>query len=92
MLHVRAVDKEVTYSDTKGWHRPGDLLPADLMDRAILEMRAGWDIYIKFTCQNCKARQTSATPNTLHADGYTCEECGELTKPKAFGFMAEKMG
>ncbi len=47
----------------------------------------GATVFVKFTCQYCFSRQTSDTPNIIHLGGYTCEECGRLTKPDKYGMM-----
>jgi transcription elongation factor Elf1 len=43
--------------------------------------------WIKFTCLHCGSRQTSDTPNVIHMAGYTCENCGKLTKPLKYGLV-----
>lgn len=51
--------------------------------------KEGWECFIKFTCSKCKSRQT-ASDNTWHPAGYTCEECGHLTVPTGINFLAVK--
>jgi len=41
-------------------------------------------IHQKFTCSNCGARQTMATPNKLFTKG-TCEQCDAITDIQAQG-------
>lgn len=53
-------------------------------DEVVIKMNrlagvAGNEVYLKFTCARCGARQTSDAPNAIHVSGYTCEECGGLT-------------
>lgn len=60
------------------------------MDKKIGE---GFDVFVKFTCQHCKARQTCSTPNAMFTEGYTCEECGKTSYPKEYGMMLQaRMG
>ena len=54
------------------------------------KIKEGWICFVKFTCEKCGSRQTSDTPNSYAALGYTCEECGHLTQPKGINFMAVK--
>ena len=42
-------------------------------------------VYFKFTCENCRSRQTFDVPNTLYTTG-KCEECGHVTTIKVYGF------
>jgi hypothetical protein len=41
-------------------------------------IEAGADVYFKFTCENCRARQMFDEPNALFRQG-SCEECGHVT-------------
>jgi transcription elongation factor Elf1 len=41
-------------------------------------------LYQKFTCAHCGARQTMETPNTFHTTGI-CEECDSVTDIEARG-------
>ncbi len=50
----------------------------------------GAECYVKFTCESCGSRQTASDANSWHPVGYTCEECGHLTVPKAINFMLVK--
>ena len=46
----------------------------------------GWDVYQKFTCHNCGARQTMDEPNIFYVRG-TCEECGHTSPIEVAGMM-----
>lgn len=81
-------DESIKWDDTKGYHREGDLTFDEMVRFADSKIRQGFKIWIKFTCQNCHARQTSDTPNVINRGGYTCEECGQLSHPKAYGCQA----
>jgi len=41
-------------------------------------VKAGATVYQKFTCQNCKARQTIDEPNRFYMSA-SCQECGHVT-------------
>jgi hypothetical protein len=45
-------------------------------------------VYVKFTCASCGARQTFDVPNTLYTSG-RCEECGSVTslEERGGGFL-----
>lgn len=53
-------------------------------------IKQGWTCHVKFTCAHCGSRQTSGEPNSYAVSGYTCEECGGLTKPDKINFLAYK--
>lgn len=65
-----------------------DLPAEEIIKKAEEIIKMGGIAFIKFTCNFCGSRQTSATPNVFHAGGYRCEECGELCRPKKYGIMA----
>lgn len=86
---------DLIFSSKLGWHRKGDVPAKDflsILERTLREGPADLLLYVKFTCQYCKSRQTSDTPNTFHPNGYSCEACGEVTRPKAFGVLMEIPG
>lgn len=66
----------------------GDLPAEEIVKRSQEVIDRGGFIFIKFTCEFCGSRQTSAVPNAFHSAGYYCEECGELSRPKKYGIMA----
>jgi uncharacterized protein YlaI len=80
-------EKPTIFTLEKGWHREGDLPFNELVIDCTRLYNRGITFWVKFTCQNCHARQTSATKNIINKGGYTCEECGALTHPKAYGYM-----
>jgi len=80
-------ERPVVYDPEWGWYREGDLTVAELLERVERLINIGYSVHVKFTCQNCHSRQVSNTQNGLHTGGYTCEECGQLTHPKRYGFM-----
>jgi rRNA maturation protein Nop10 len=41
-------------------------------------VRAGADVYQKFTCQQCGNRLTMDVPNKFYKEG-TCDNCGAIT-------------
>jgi hypothetical protein len=41
-------------------------------------MRAGAEVFQKFTCRFCGSRQTMETPNVFYTSG-RCEECNQIT-------------
>jgi len=47
-------------------------------------VRKGWTTFQKFTCEQCKARQTIDVPNTFYTKG-SCEECGHITDLRITG-------
>jgi len=49
----------------------------DLVDR-------GCDVFFKWTCVGCGARQVFDTPNVLYTQG-KCEECGTITDLREHG-------
>ena len=51
------------------------------------QAKKGHLCYVKYTCEGCGSRQTSAEANTWHSEGYICEECKTLTKPKGINFL-----
>lgn len=69
-----------------------DLIDKDLPTEEIIKkaeefIKTGGTIFIKFTCNFCGSRQTSANPNSFNTAGYYCGECGELCRPKKYGLM-----
>lgn len=80
-------ERETIYTPEKGWHREGDLLELEWLERASRLVQKGATVWLKCTCQNCHARIVSEEENTLYETGYECCNCGEITKPRAFGFM-----
>jgi len=56
----------------------------DVCKQADAMIRKGWTVYQKFTCEQCKARQTIDVPNTFYTEG-SCEECGHITDLRASG-------
>jgi hypothetical protein len=47
-------------------------------------IKAGAEVHFKFTCENCRARQTFDVPNALYEEG-KCEECGHVTNLRKRG-------
>lgn len=64
---------------------PEDIPLEELITMCLDVLDRGGTFWIKFTCEHCGARQTSDTPNKIHIDGYSCEECGKVTIPKLWG-------
>ena len=49
------------------------------MEKAEGVIERGGEVYWKFTCRNCRSRQTFDEPNALFLSG-TCEACGAVTE------------
>lgn len=58
--------------------------------QALDYINKGWDIWQKFTCNHCGARQTMEKPNLFYIAG-KCEECGRISSINDCGFMAAKI-
>ena len=41
-------------------------------------IKAGHEVFQKFTCDKCESRQTIDEPNVFYSSG-KCEECGHVT-------------
>jgi hypothetical protein len=50
----------------------------EIVENANRMIEAGADVYFKFTCEKCRARQMFDRPNSLYYHG-SCEECGHVT-------------
>jgi hypothetical protein len=61
---------------------------AQVAKDADYQIKMGWDVYQKFTCDKCGSRQTMPTPNAFFTLG-NCEECGYQTniEKKGCNFM-----
>jgi len=57
---------------------------ADVYKTADDMIRKGWTVYQKFTCEQCKTRQTIDVPNTFYTEG-SCEECKHITDLRKAG-------
>ena len=57
---------------------------AEVVAQASAQIAAGAEVFQKFTCSHCGARQTMETPNVFFMMG-ACEECGEVTDIKKEG-------
>ena len=66
----------------------GDLPRAELMRRAQIAHRVGWDVRFKFTCVACGTRCAFADLNTLWPEG-ECSSCGHNTTVVRGGFMLQ---
>jgi hypothetical protein len=64
----------------------GDLPREELMRRAHIACRIGWDVRFKFTCGACGTRCAFADLNRLSTDG-ECSSCGRSTTVVRGGFM-----
>ena len=49
-----------------------------ILESADKHIAAGRDVYFKFTCLGCGARQTFELMNALFTEG-KCEECGHIS-------------
>jgi len=63
-----------------------DLPIPELLRRAQEAIKAGWNVYFKFTCEKCGSRQTFDKPNVFYKKGQ-CEECGHITEIEKGGFL-----
>jgi hypothetical protein len=64
----------------------GDLPRDELMRRADIACRIGWDVRFKFTCGACGTRCAFADLNKLWTDG-ECSSCRRSTTVVRGGFM-----
>jgi len=66
-----------------------DLPWDELLESANKHIAGGAELYQKFTCEKCGARQTMSAPNTFYQEGQ-CEECAHITDlvKRGGGFMA----
>lgn len=49
------------------------------------------EVYQKFTCERCGARQTMDKPNSFYREG-SCEECGHVSPIHYCGFAMVILG
>ena len=63
----------------------GDLPREELMRRAQIAHRIGWEVLFKFTCRACGTRCAFDDFNTLPSEG-TCSSCGFSTTVVRGGF------
>ena len=66
----------------------GDLPRVELMRRAQIAYRIGWDVRFKFTCVACGTRCAFADLNKLWTEG-ECSSCGRSTTVARGGFMLQ---
>jgi hypothetical protein len=66
----------------------GDLARKELMRRADIAYRIGWDVRFKFTCVACGTRCAFAVLNKLWTEG-ECSSCGRTTIVVKGGFMLQ---
>jgi hypothetical protein len=66
----------------------GDLPRVELMRRAQIAYRIGWDVRFKFTCATCGTRCAFADLNMLWTQG-ECSSCGRNTTVVRGGFMLQ---
>jgi hypothetical protein len=66
----------------------GDLSREELIRRAQIALRVGWDVRFKFTCGGCGERCAFADLNTLWTKG-ECSTCGHSTTVVRGGFMIQ---
>ena len=66
----------------------GDLPRVELMRRAQIAYRVGWDVRFKFTCVACGTRCAFADLNKLWTEG-ECSSCGHNTTVVRGGFMLQ---
>ena len=66
----------------------GDLPREELMRRAQIAYRIGWDVRFKFTCVACGTRCAFADLNKLWTEG-ECSSCGRSTTVARGGFMLQ---
>ena len=66
----------------------GDLPRDELMRRAQIAYRVGWDVRFKFTCVACGTRCAFADLNKLWTEG-ECSSCGRSTRVARGGFMLQ---
>lgn len=64
--------------------REPDVPFADAVYGANQKIKKGFDVYQKWWCEYCGARQTMPTRNHFYAQGI-CEECGRTTNIVANG-------
>ena len=67
--------------------QPKELTVKELVELAN-QVMGRWpkaQVFFKFTCIHCGARQTFDEPNTLYTEGH-CEECGNITEIVEGGF------
>ena len=66
----------------------GDLPCEELIRRAQIAHRVGWDVRFKFTCVACGTRCAFADLNMLWTEG-ECSSCGRSTTVVRGGFMLQ---